>query len=237
MPGDARVTAMTASAAASPSGHQYEIAAGGYRAVVAEQGATLRLLQIDGRDILAGFGPGDRVAGGHGQQLMPWPNRIRDGRYSFGGRDYQLPVNEVERGTALHGLVRWVPWELIHHTEDTVSQQVLVFPQQGWDSTIRCTVTHQLSGSGLAVTVQCENVGDRSVPFGYAAHPYFTLGQQQVDELQITVPAASYLEVDPYRRLPSAVRPVDARPEDLRTGSAVGDRNLDTAFTDLDLAG
>jgi aldose 1-epimerase len=228
---------MTASAAASPSGHQYEIAAGGYRAVVTEQGATLRLLQVEGRDILAGFGPGDRVEGGHGQQLMPWPNRIRDGRYSFGGRDYQLPVNEVERGTALHGLVRWVAWELVQHTEDTVSQQVLVFPQQGWDSTIRCTVTHQLSGSGLTVTVQCENVGDRAVPFGYAAHPYFTLGQQRVDELQITVPAASYLEVEPDRLLPIAVRPVDGRPEDMRTQSAVGDRNLDTAFTDLDLAG
>lgn len=228
---------MTASAAASPTGHQYEIAAGGYRAVITEQGATLRLLQVEGRDILAGFGPGDRVSGGHGQQLMPWSNRIRDGRYSFDGQDHQLPINEVARGTALHGLVRWVGWELVHHTEDTVSQRVLVFPQQGWDSTIECTVTHELSGSGLTVTVDCENVGDRAVPFGYAAHPYFTLGEERVDDLQVTVPAASYLEVDPQRLLPIAVRPVDGRPEDLRSPEPLGDRVFDTAFTDLDTAG
>ncbi len=228
---------MTASAAASPTGHQYEIASGGYRAVVTELGATLRSLQVEGRDVLAGFGPADRVSGGHGQQLMPWPNRIRDGRYSHHGQQHQLPINEVERGTALHGLVRWVPWELVQHTEDTVSQRVLVFPQQGWDSTIQCNVTHQLSGSGLTVTVECENVGDRAVPFGYAAHPYFTLGEQRVDELQITVPASSYLQVDPDRLLPIAVRPVDGGPEDLRTPAPVGDRNFDTAFTDLDAAG
>jgi aldose 1-epimerase len=182
--------------------------------------------------MLAGFGATDRVEGGRGQQLMPWPNRIRDGRYSFGGQEHQLPVNEVERGTALHGLVRWVPWQVVEQTADTITQQVVVYPQQGWDGTIRCTVSHQLSERGLTVTVGCQNVGDVAIPFGYAAHPYFTLGEKAVDEIEISAPAASYLEVDD-RLLPIAVEPVDGLPEDLRDGAVLGERVFDTAFTDL----
>ena len=47
---------------------------------------------------------------GRGQVLVPWPNRIAEGRYEFGGRDHQLPLNEPETGSAIHGLVRWVAW-------------------------------------------------------------------------------------------------------------------------------
>lgn len=224
---------MSAHAPLGPSGQQYEIAAAGYRAVITEVGATLRLLQINGTDIVDGFGPQDRVEGGHGQQLMPWPNRIADGRYSFGGRDYQLDLSEPARGNALHGLVRWARWEIVEHTEDSLTQQLVLFPQSGWDTALRCSVRHQLSASGLVVTVQAENVGDRAVPFGYAAHPYFTLGETTVDEVSMTVPAAQFLEVDPQRLLPIAVRSVENRPEDLRDGSPLGDRDFDTAFTDL----
>jgi len=223
---------MTASATSSPTGQQYEISSGPYRAVVTEVGATLRHLSVDGRDILAGFGPEDRISGGHGQQLLPWPNRIRDGRYVFEGTEYDLPLSEPERHNAIHGLVRWSGWELVSHTDDTVVQQITVFPQKGWDTTLLATITHRLSADGLTVTVRAENTGDRTVPFGYAAHPYFTVGEQTVDEIELTVPAGSYLDVDD-RLLPIAVRPVDGLPEDLRDGSPLGARNLDTAFTDL----
>ena len=34
------------------------------------------------------------------------------------------------------------------------------------------------------------------MPFGYAAHPYLTVGEATVDEVDLRVPAASYLRVD-----------------------------------------
>ena len=70
-----------------PSGEQYEIAGGGYRAVVTESGGALRLLEHDGRPLVDGFGEDEMSPGGRGQLLMPWPNRIGDGAYTFGGRD------------------------------------------------------------------------------------------------------------------------------------------------------
>ena len=218
--------------APAPSGEQYEITSGSYRAVITEVGATLRVLQVGEVDILSGFAEGDRISAGHGQQLIPWPNRIRDGRYSFGGTDFQLALSEPERNNAIHGLVRWMPWNVVEHTADTLVQQVRLHPQQGWDAIFDCSITHQLSAAGLAVTVSIDNVGDVAAPFGYAAHPYFTLGESTVDDVEISAPAGKYLEVDD-RLLPVKLSPVDGLDEDLRTPAPLGNRDFDTAFTDL----
>ncbi|HZA03398.1 MAG TPA: aldose epimerase, partial [Propionibacteriaceae bacterium] len=75
--------------------------------------------------------------------------------------------------------------------------------------------------------------GDRDVPFGYAAHPYLTVGEETVDDVEVRVPAGSYLEVDPERMLPIRVSPVDGTALDLREGPALDSRNLDNAMTDL----
>ena len=70
------------------------------------------------------------------------------------------------------------------------------------------------------------------VPFGYGAHPYLTVGEGAVDEVRVTLPAATRLEVDD-RMLPVALSPVDGSGLDLRDGAPVGDRVLDTGYTDL----
>jgi aldose 1-epimerase len=62
-----------------PTGAQYEIRSEDCAAVITELGATLRSVQIGGRDIVHGFAADQSPSGGRGQQLLPWPNRIRDG--------------------------------------------------------------------------------------------------------------------------------------------------------------
>lgn len=216
-----------------PTGAQYEIVSGAHRAVVTEVGATLRSYALDGLDVVRGFAEHDAVKGGRGQNLIPWPNRIRDGKYTFAGQTQQLGLSEPARHNASHGLVRYVPWVLVDHTADAVTNRVRIFPQPGWPGWLEATVTHQVSDAGLTVTVTATNTGDRDVPFGYAAHPYLTVGEATVDEVELTVPASSYLEVDPERLLPVRVSPVDGTPADLRDGPVLGAHNLDSAMTDL----
>ncbi|RCK71392.1 aldose epimerase [Desertihabitans brevis] len=227
---------MTSDAAATetalPTGEQLEIQHGPWRAVVTEVGAALRVLQHDGRDLVDGFPPEARVKGCRGQQLLPWPNRVRDGLYEFGGEQLQLDLSEPKRHNAIHGLVRWVSWTTLEHTASSLTQEVVVHPQQGWPGTVRASVTHTLGDDGLTVDVRARNIGPVAVPFGYAAHPYFGVGQERVDDIAVQVPASTYLEVDD-RLLPVALHPVDGRPEDLRPGTELGDRVLDTAFTGL----
>jgi aldose 1-epimerase len=216
----------------NPTGEQYEIVSGEHRAVVTEVGATLRSYTVDGRAVVRGFEAAEVVAKGRGQQLLPWPNRIRDGRYTFEGTEQQLSLSEPTRHNAIHGLVRHVAWTLVEQTEDSVTQEVRVYPESGWPGILEARVIHAVSERGLQVTVRAANIGDTPVPFGYAAHPYLTVGEDTVDEVSITLPAASYLEVDD-RLLPVRLAPVEGTPYDLRDGSPLGGRNLDTAFTDL----
>ncbi len=53
-----------------------------------------------------------------GVVLVPWPNRIRDGKYSFDGEDLQLAISEPKFGNASHGLLRFGTYQAIEHTDD-----------------------------------------------------------------------------------------------------------------------
>ena len=175
----------------------------------------------------------ETIKGGRGQNLIPWPNRIRDGRYTFNGVTQQLALTEPARHNASHGLARYVPWVLVEQQADTVVNRVRIHPQPGWPGTLEATITHRVGEEGLMVTVEATNLGDSELPFGYGAHPYLTVGESSVDEVALTVPAASYLEVDD-RLLPAKVSPVDGTAYDLRRSTVLGTTNLDTAMTDLD---
>ena len=43
--------------------------------------------------MVRGFGVDEMSTAGRGQNLIPWPNRIRDGRYTFNGITHQLALS------------------------------------------------------------------------------------------------------------------------------------------------
>lgn len=107
-------------ASTSATGASWHLVRGDQSTVVVELGAALRDYVVHGRPLLEGCPPGAPITGGRGQVLVPWPNRVGEGRYRFGGRTLQLPLNEAETGNAIHGLMRWVLWKPLDHTGDSV---------------------------------------------------------------------------------------------------------------------
>lgn len=141
-----------------PTGEQYEIKHGDQQAVVTELGSAVRVYRRGDRDIVLGS-PVDRpISGGRGQQLIPWPNRIRDGRYPFGGTTQQLALSEPARHNASHGLARHVPWTLVEHADASVTQTVTIYPQPGWPGILRATLTVALTDDGLRVDLVATNL-------------------------------------------------------------------------------
>ena len=69
-----------------PSGEQFEIVCGDQRAVVVEVGGGLRILHGRRARAARRLRRGRDAQSGRGQVLVPWPNRIEDGRYEFDGR-------------------------------------------------------------------------------------------------------------------------------------------------------
>jgi aldose 1-epimerase len=226
------LTGATDPTAALPTGQQWVIGHGGFEATVVEVGGGLRTLTRDGLDLVAGYAAQDRCASGRGQQLMPWPNRIRDGRYTFAGKEQQLPLTEVPLRNASHGLVRWALWELVELEDSWVTVGYRLHPQPGWDHFLDLRTTYALDDLGLTVTAAARNVGPTPAPFGYGAHPYLATGDTPLREIEVRIPAREWVEVDD-RMLPSGRHPVTGSTYDFLERQPVGDRDLDTAFTSV----
>lgn len=214
-----------------PSGDQYEIAAAGYTAVVTEGGAALRTLTHHGRDLVDGFGEDEMSTGCRGQLLMPWPNRIRDGRYSFGGHEHQLGLTDPGHHNASHGLARWASWTVEEHTGTTVSLVHRVLAQSGYPWALDLHVLYDLSADGLVVTQTATNLSPEPAPYASGAHPYLRVGDG-IEDLELTLPARTRVLVDD-RLLPTGTEPVSGE-HDFTAGRRIGDLRLDTAFGDVE---
>jgi aldose 1-epimerase len=215
------------------TGDQWVIGHGHQRAVVTEVGATLRSFTVGDLPVVDGFGPDEWSHGGRGQVLAPWPNRLGDGRYSFGDVDAQAPLDEPARRNAIHGLVRWRTWRMISRAQNRVSMECELRPSPGYPFSLRLGVEYRLGRDGLSVNADAENIGHTDLPFGLGFHPYLTVGTGAVDPVRLTVPARTRLTTDD-RGLPDGRCAVAGSEFDFRVGRPIGSTVLDTALTDLE---
>ncbi|HEX2119087.1 MAG TPA: hypothetical protein VHF91_07880, partial [Acidimicrobiales bacterium] len=160
----------------NPSGEQYWLEVDGQEAAVVEVGGGLRTYTVGATDVLDGYGVDEMAGGGRGQHLLPWPNRIRDGRYSFAGEELQLALTEPARHNASHGLVRWANWAPAVQEDGRLVMELVLHPQPGYPFTVGLSVEYRLGAGGLSVATTATNLGTRPCPYGAGAHPYVTVG-------------------------------------------------------------
>ncbi|TMD24211.1 MAG: aldose epimerase [Chloroflexi bacterium] len=220
-------------AATPPSGRQYIISHGAQRAVITEVGGSLRAYTVDGEDVIDGYAEDEMCSAARGAPLLPWPNRLQDGRYEFAGVTHQTPVSEPERGNAIHGLTRWLGWAARDQRSDRVVMELLLHPQDGYPFTLSLALDYRLSERGLAVQTTATNAGSQALPYGAGHHPYLTVGTELIDDARLRIPALMYLEVD-ERQLPTGrAIPVQGSPVDFLELRRIGSVKLDTAFASL----
>src|SRR5262245_14172046 len=220
-------------ATAVASGEQVEIRAGDQRLVVVEVGAGLRSYTVGGRDVLDGYGDDELATAGRGQVLVPWPSRLEDGAYEFGGRRHQLPLTEPEAGNAIHGLVRWVAWSAVAQDANRVVMEHTLHPQPGYPFSLALSIEYLLSDTGLRVTTTATNLGGDACPYGSGQHPYLTVGTKTVDTVVLRAPGRTILEVD-ERGIPVSAERVEGTEYDFLRGKPIGATQIDNTFTDLE---
>ncbi|MCA3416444.1 MAG: aldose epimerase, partial [Roseomonas sp.] len=92
-----------------------------------EQGAAFASLQWRGRDVLVPTPEAARHPGAYGAfWMLPWANRLDGGRIA----GHAMPINRAAEATAIHGLARDLPWEVISATLDhaVLKQRLNVAP-------------------------------------------------------------------------------------------------------------
>ena len=127
----------------------------------------------DGRDVLRPAPAGTRDVLETGNfALVPFANRIRDGRFSFGGHDVALAPNLGDHPHALHGQGWCGAWTVVSASE---AQAVLAFDHAPgeWPWAYRAEQRFTLGEQGLRQELSITNTGTEPMPAGLGFHPYF----------------------------------------------------------------
>jgi len=219
---------------APPSGEQFEIVSGPHRATIVEVGGGIREYSVDGRNVLDPYPVGSMCDGAHGAPLIPWPNRMADGRYSFDGEDFQVDLTEPEKDNAIHGFLLWRSWQATAWEGDRVVMSTVLHPLAGYPFRLEVTVAYEVGEDGLTVTTTARNGGDRACPYAHGQHPYLSPGSGLIDECTLQVPGRTRIDTDTVRQLPTGEEPVAGTAFDYIEPTALGDSEIDFAFTDLE---
>ncbi|MGC8670270.1 MAG: aldose 1-epimerase [Thermoprotei archaeon] len=123
--------------------------------------------------------------------LIPFANRVKGGLYTFQGRSFQLPINEVPRGNALHGFLTEREWKIkaIYNGSDYLfgekgasraprSGAGVVFSYDfacdaGYPFKFTSEAEYSISKDGLWVRLTVTNSGKSDMPVTMGTHPYF----------------------------------------------------------------
>lgn len=160
--------------------------------------------------------------------LVPYANRIADGRFAFGGIDAQLPLNFGNHPHSLHGVGWQAPWEVSSNTDDGASLLLHHEAAPSWPWPFHAEQHFQLDADGLAMTLLLANVGTRAMPAGLGFHPYFPRTPHTRLEM-----ATDRMWLSDATMLPTRSVAADAL-GDWRGGSAIPDRLIDNSFEGWD---
>jgi aldose 1-epimerase len=163
--------------------------------------------------------------------LFPFPNRIRDGRFTFEGETFTVDPPR-------HGFVRDKPWRVVSYgaTDEggawlTSSFDASDHPEQilrQFPFPFRVEMTHRLREGRLTIDATARNTGPGKMPLGFGIHPYF----RRPGRARLKVPAAARWELSDS--LPTGrIVPVDGE-YDLREGKRLDGTALDDIFTRIE---
>ncbi len=105
--------------------------------------------------------------------LVPFSNRIRAGKFRFGGRDIQLPLNSPPAPHAIHGHGFQAAWRVVSHSDASLTIEHR-YDEGPWPYPYVARQDFALGPDGLTVAMTVESLAGEAMPLGLGWHPYFS---------------------------------------------------------------
>lgn len=156
--------------------------------------------------------------------MVPYCNRIQNGRFTYDGRHIELPPNFPPEPHSIHGLGWQEVWQVDEVTTDCLT---LSYAHDGsvWPWPFLAEQTFRLSERGLEQTLSVTNSSNMAMPAGLGVHPYFPRDESTLFQASF----AGEWEMDD-EKIP-AVLNVIAEGVDLWGGKPVATRPVDNVYT------
>jgi aldose 1-epimerase len=173
--------------------------------------------------------------------LFPFPNRIRNGEYTWEGKRYQLPRNDSAGQNAIHGFGCRHPWRVTDQgakeNEAWVTGEYWAAKDAPdtlglWPADHRIRLTYRLSSRALRLEAVVDNPAGKPLPFGLGFHPYFRVPLKELgraEDVQISLPVRALWQL--RDSLPTGV--VEPVSTDFLKPQPVSSLTLDDIFTGL----
>jgi len=201
----------------------FSITAEGYELVLApEIGGSIVRLSREGRPLLRGSERPTSPLDCGSFPLVPYCNRIRDGRFTFRGRDVAIVPNMAGDPSPLHGDGWLAPWQI--EAQDEASATLVFTHEPGeWPWAYTSRQTFRLSAAGLEAEIACTSTSAEPMPCGLGFHPYFLCDA----ETRIDTAVVQVWEVDD-KMLPTGIAPATGRYA--LNGTSACARDLDNGY-------
>lgn len=143
--------------------------------VAPDLGGALASLRWRGFDILRPFDPeGEPRANLCGSYpLLPWSNRIADGRFSFNGVTHQVKRNFGDHPHSLHGNAWQMAWQVLRIAADEITLELNSPASESWPWAYHAEQRFHLSADMLRIEMSYLNTASESIPIGMGFHPFF----------------------------------------------------------------
>ena len=173
-------------------------------------GSIARLDYADGSGnqipVLCGRGPeSDGALAQASFPLVPYSNRIREGRFTFRGREVRIARNMESDPSPLHGQGWLARWQVVRIGE-TEAELLFVHPAGEWPWSYEARQVFAIDEAGLTVVLTCTNSSDGPMPCGLGQHPYFPCTAETVLDAEVESVWTIDDKVLPVEKLPAEGR-------------------------------
>lgn len=157
--------------------------------------------------------------------LVPFSNRIRNGRFTFEGREIELPPNFPPEPHAVHGQGWQTSWALI---EQEASSAMIEYRHKpgAWPFAYCARQSFELDPTRARFRITVTNEGQAPMPLGFGFHPFFT----RTPRARLKAPVVGMWQTD-ADAMPTALVPLPPTLPLSGVGIVPAEIALDTHFS------
>jgi len=172
-----------------------------------------------------------------GDVLFPFPGRVKDSKYEFNGKSYELDGAFKKDGHSIHGFVTDKEWAVEETTDNSVRLSYKItkkeYEKNGYPFSVKIEIVYSLDEKGMKVETKITNTGEEKAPFGLGFHPYFTAGTDKVDNISLKINAKKLVEFDDTLLPTGKMIELHGGELDYNQEKQIGDNIIDNCFTEL----
>lgn len=149
-----------------------------YTKIFLNQGASLQELNLNNKTIIKNLDPSPYKNTFASSILFPFTNRVKDGKYKFQEKNYQLETNSINENNAIHGFVYNKTFEIKEQNSNKNEASVkLIYSEskktKGFPFRYSIELIYTLTKDSLTLRVSVYNNDKKPFPFTMGWHPYF----------------------------------------------------------------